>query len=480
MSGPKISVYRLSEKQRQNLRAQLNCLRRGVIYCEEIKKAADAMNGLSGRIQSLLSTFDVVNQRTGDCSGEIASLNELQSALPQECQSLRERVSSYMSYTPAFQAGKTTLTDAELSKKQEDLSALRSLRDSAAARQKGIEETLRPMEVKAKQGISAVENAIAADVSGVRSFFVDPSESAADSFAEDGFAEDGFAARKKAIEEQLRVLSLSGDCPPNLKGDVVSAGSALSRVTNKEQLAAFQAITIKPLLQKIEYVRTQALEQKRAFEHLQSRYMALCSVTGTHIEAFVQKTDETDETNETDGAVEKMRVKIAALEKQIVMQTEQEYIQDCVNEVMAEMGYDVIGNRSVTKRSGKKFKNELFSYGEGTAINVTYDPEGQIAIELGGIDRTDRIPTSEEAVALQDEMESFCSDFKDFEERLEAKGITVQSRVSMAPPIAEYATIINVSEYTITAAKPVKETAVKVRGTRSKAVTKRALQKEDD
>lgn len=456
MSGPKVSVYEMSARQRQNLRAQLNCLQQSIVCCEEIKKSVGYLNGINGQIQSLLSTFDLVNQRTEGCSGEITILTDLQNTVPQDCLSFMGQLSSC---APVLQADKITLTDAELEKKKEVLAKLRVLRNNAAARQKEIEEALRPMEVKAKQGVSEVENAIAEDVASVQSFFILPSES----------YEEKFKSDIKQLDEQLCVLSLESDCPADLKGEVLSATSALSRITSKEQLETFRSVTVKPLLHRIENARLRVQEQKIEFETLQSHYVALCSVAGVQAEVFAA---------EENDALEKIRNKVAALEKQVIMQTEQEYISDCVNEVMSEMGYDVIGNRSVTKRSGKRFKNELYSYGEGTAINVTYDSDGQIAMELGGIDRADRIPTSEETDVLREDMRSFCSDFKDFEERLKAKGVVIKSRVSLAPPTAEYATIINVSDYNITATAPVREITVK--GTRSKSAAKRTLRREDN
>jgi hypothetical protein len=454
MSGRKVSVYEMSAQQRQNLRAQLNCLRQSVICREEIKKSVDCLNGLQEPLQSLLSIFDLINRRTKDCSGEIAVLHDLRDLLLQESRSFMEQLPPYAANLPA---DRLTLTEDALDKKKEMLAKLQSLRNSAVARRKSVEETLKPLEEKAQRGVSKVNSALAEDIAGVQSFFIPPAES----------AEEKFAAEKKSLAERLRILSLSDDCPAGLKGEVVSVTAALSRVASKEQLGNFKAVTIQPLLQKIENARKQALEEKSELESLQSRYSALCSVIGLQPEVF----------SPAEGAAAKIRDKIAILEKQVVRQTEQEYISDRVNEVMSEMGYDVIGSRSVTKRSGKRFRNELFSYGDGAAINVTYDSDGQIAMELGGIDGTDRVPTAEEAAVLREDMESFCSDFKDFEERLKAKGIMVKSRISMAPPTAEYATIINVSDYTVTAANPIKEIAV--RGTRVKTAAKRALRRED-
>lgn len=453
MSGPKVSVYEMSAQQRQNLRAQLSCLQQSFVCCEGIKRSVKCLNGINGRIQSLLSTFELVNQRT-DCSSEISILTDYQGVLPQDCQSFLGQLAEI----PVFQVDKFTLSEAELARRKDTLAKLRALRNRATAKHKEIEAVLSPMAEKAKQGIVNVENVIADDVAGVQSFFVMSSET----------EDEQFELDKKKVEEQLRVLTLDAGCPGELKSEILSAYAAISRINSKDQLKTFQAVTIRPLQNRIEFDIAKKQEEKSEYTELRTRLVALCSVAEVE-----QKKLPPD-----DGNLERLKKSVAELEKQIVAQTEQAYISDCVNEVMSEMGYDIIGNRSVVKRSGKRFRNELFSYGDGTAINVTYDSEGQIAMELGGIDRTDRIPTAEEADVLQEDMESFCSDFKDFENRLKAKGVMIKSRVSMAPPSAEHATIINLTDYTITVTTPVQEIAVSEKHT--KATAKRAMQKEDN
>ena len=135
------------------------------------------------------------------------------------------------------------------------------------------------------------------------------------------------------------------------------------------------------------------------------------------------------------------------LEELVNQQREQSYISDCVDEVMTDMGYSVLGSREVTKRNGKHFRNELFTYGEGTAVNVTYSPNGRIAMELGGLDSTDRTPTVSESAVLCSEMKQFCTDFKEIEKRLLAKGVMVANRISLLPPTEAHAMIINTADY---------------------------------
>ena len=50
-------------------------------------------------------------------------------------------------------------------------------------------------------------------------------------------------------------------------------------------------------------------------------------------------------------------------------------------------------------------------------MNITYSPEGQISMELGGLAREDRLPTDDEATALAQDMESFCHEFSEFERK---------------------------------------------------------------
>lgn len=455
MSGPKVSIYEMSGWQRHNLRAQLNCMQQGLACCEEINKVVSYLSGIGGQIQTLLSTFDIINQRTKDCSEEICNLTDIQDAIAQDCSACKNELLQSKSF---LQAEKIVLSDAELAKKKDILAKLKELRSKVVSQQKGIEESLQALDAKAKQGVIAEESAIAEDIASVQSFFISPTET----------EDTKFETEKKKLEEQIRVITLSNDCPTNMKGEVLSTVSSLSRITTKERLDTFYAVTIQPLLRKIEVAHKRVREQESEFNGLLVHYTSLCSIAGVQPEIL---------TLEGNG-LEALKNRVAALEKQVVIQTEQEYISDCVNEVMAEMGYDIIGFRSVKKRSGKRFRNELFTYGEGTAINVTYDDNGQIAMELGGIDRTDRVPTSNESNVLCKDMESFCSDFMKFEERLKAKGVEIKSRVSMAPPTEEYASIINVSDYNVTATKPVREMAVKE--VHSKDIAKQALRMEDN
>ena len=152
-------------------------------------------------------------------------------------------------------------------------------------------------------------------------------------------------------------------------------------------------------------------------------------------------------------AIPKLKALIHQEEEQALAEAQKAYVEQAVGEVMQEMGYDVLGMRDVTKRSGKHFVSRLFSYGEDTAINVTYADDGQISMELGKTDLGDRIPTDTETNYLENQMLHFCDKFKDMEKRLADKGVLVGKRIALSPPTADYAQIINTQDYKIIASE---------------------------
>ena len=207
-----------------------------------------------------------------------------------------------------------------------------------------------------------------------------------------------------------------------------------------EQAKNFAAITVMPLLTDCQ---KEIVAYERNFEvYSQTRacYEALC------LSAEV----EPKETRCCQAGLEMLQKEIERLQQQLAEDDERAYISQSIDEVMAEMGYDVIGQRQVHKKNGRHFTNELYSYEDGTAVNVTYADDGKITMELGGLDTDDRLPDAAEAKQLCESMEAFCDDFSEIEKRLEAKGVVLKSRLVQLPPSEDYAQIINVSDYQTT------------------------------
>lgn len=247
--------------------------------------------------------------------------------------------------------------------------------------------------------------------------------------------------KAKICAELTKVL----DAQPKISDDLFARGeqakSALEKLQDEEHLKNFAAITVMPLLADCQ---KEIVTYERIFEvYSQTRacYEALC------LSAEV----EPKETRCSQAGLEMLQKEIERLQQQLAEDDERAYISQSIDEVMAEMGYDVIGQRQVHKKNGRHFTNELYAYEDGTAVNVTYADDGKITMELGGLDTDDRLPDAAEAKQLCESMESFCDDFSEIEKRLEAKGVVLKSRLALLPPSEDYAQIINVSDYQTTA-----------------------------
>lgn len=77
---------------------------------------------------------------------------------------------------------------------------------------------------------------------------------------------------------------------------------------------------------------------------------------------------------------------------------------------------------------------------------------GQIVMELCGLDEVDRTPEFAESEQLCRDMENFCEDFSEIERRLAEKGVVLRSRIQKLPPNVEYAQILNVNDYELSGA----------------------------
>ena len=226
------------------------------------------------------------------------------------------------------------------------------------------------------------------------------------------------------------------DLSVQLIEEIDRAIACLQNISGADYLKSFQAVTINPLKRKCAAFVEEQTQLRGEYSELMPLYETLCEQTGTAPERFTA----------TQTSIQRLKEEIERIRDLGMAAEEQAYISQCVDEAMAELGYEIIGDRVVTKRSGKKFRNELYRFDEGTAVNVTYASDGKITMELGCMDTTDRTPTAAEADRMKADMEQFCGEYHKLEKMLAAKGI-ISQHISLLPPSEEYAMVINTSDY---------------------------------
>lgn len=265
-----------------------------------------------------------------------------------------------------------------------------------------------------------------------------------------GFEHSFIEVKSKAVSEleamqaqsieQLSVMLGNTELNPEYRARLSEAIKAVQSTNDIGIMKTFSTVTVSPLLKECNTYLKACEEQKPLFDDLYAEYRALCEIYYLVPQHYYY----------SDVSIQALEQEIQRISYMGAQEDEQAYISDCLDEVMTEMGYDVLGSREVTKKNGTHFRNELYHYGDGTAVNVTYSSDGRIAMEIGGIDHADRVPNAKETHTLCEAMEEFCDSFQEVEERLREKGVVVADRISMLPASAAYAQIINVSEYDLT------------------------------
>jgi hypothetical protein len=232
---------------------------------------------------------------------------------------------------------------------------------------------------------------------------------------------------------QLEMLANNSRLSAALLEKVAQTKINFEKISDSTYKKNFAALNIAPLVKEC----SEYLKISEEIAALEFDYKILCEMAGETAMPFEISAEN----------ILKMKTEINHLREKIAADDEKNYINKCLDEVMAEMGYNVIGSREVTKKSGKHFKSEIFTYNDGTAVNVTASDDGKIVMELCGLDEVDRTPNFSESEQLCQDMENFCKDFGEIEKRLAEKGVVLRQKIQRLPPNVEYAQIINVSDY---------------------------------
>ncbi len=477
MSGPKISVYDLSERERWVLVGQMQCEQQRLLCGVQIKQLLTGCSGMDKELDKVLAMLGALQRKFGGQEETIHGIQSIQQSTDLEIKRIR---SEFSRNNPRI-SPKYVISEKDLDQKKQELEKLIAIRNQAQALKKKLDKAVKAGKEAGKneqkkthqviadylnsddgekpgvlegRDLSILASSIAEDISGVFSFdtFDAPEE------------EHSFEDRKKAIRNELTEL-LKLNLSKELVNEIRNAISNLDSITQADRLSTFDSITVKKIFRDLEAYQLECERKEAEFKAALLRYQMLCDMADRTEEREILFADE----DALDEAITEM-------EKIVMKQKKQAYIADCVDEVMQDMGYDLIGHRQVRKKSGKQFKNELYKFAEGTAVNITYSPEGQISMELGGIAREDRIPTTEETDVLKQDMESFCGEFAEFERRMKEKGVIVGNRIALMPPTADYAAIINVSDYEMESGKEVTEMNVaqkRKKGTGARQVLRR-------
>lgn len=430
MSGPKSSRYTLTPEQRRILAEQRAIERRKSVASENIRRNNKRLLQIGSMFSSAKDVSSELLNRCGNDGGFVSKLLELENVI-----------------APIAPAIAKTNND--------DVNSLESTSKEVAASLVKAEKIASELSAISAKNEMALHDSLSADIdNGFSTSFADIQTASQTTISEG----------KSKIRIQLIEMKNNQNIPKELIDELNTTLSKIESIENETFLKNFSSVTVSPLLKRCKQYLNEYEACHEEFEKLYAEYIALCDL-------YFYVAQECPCCN---ASIEVLNAEIKRIKETVDADDEQAYISDCLDEVMEEMGYTVIGSREVTKKNGKHFRNELYTYGEGTVVNVTYSSDGRIAMELGGIDATDRLPDSHETAVLCESMENFCQDFKEIEKRLLAKGVVLADRISLLPPSAEYAQIINTTDYNMTEKAETLQTKKQRRAT----TKRKALRKE--
>ena len=405
MSGPKTSNYTVTLEQRRFLAEQRRLEQRKSVLLERIRRNKKRISHIGGMFSNEKQVSKELLSRNGNDGGFTKKILELE----------------------------TVIAPVEQMISKSDKNNVNSLESTS----KEVASIL----TKAEKIVAELSKISAKNEIELRdSLSVDIDKGFSTSFADiQTVSQTTISESKSKIRSQLIEMKNNQNLPRELIDEITATLSKIESIDNEAFLKNFSSVTVSPLLKRCKQYLNEYEACHEEFEKLYAEYIALCDL-------YFYVAQEFTCCNES---IEVLKSEIERIRTTADVDDEQAYISECLDEVMEEMGYSVIGSREVTKKNCKHFRNELYTYGEGTAVNVTYSSDGKIAMELGGIDTTDRLPDAQETSVLCESMECFCDDFKEIEKRLLAKGVILASRISMLPPSAEYAQIINTTDFQI-------------------------------
>jgi len=410
MSGPKTARYTLTKEQQENLAVQNKCDNNIVSGISLFRNAVAKVNSVKRKIKVWSNSGNEEN------FPEIAEVTKAVESLDEQIQKMKEEFGTVLSYRRKFSS---TPSKKALSEKEAILSQVNKLTKFSADIENDINAIKNTVERINDDILYNIEKALPA------------------AFNMNWNPESKEITLKKSLYQKLSSL-LKMELTEKLKQKVHTVSKKLEGIKSYEYLCNFNAVTVVPLIDECNsYIHMQS-EFGKEFDDLKNRYSSLCKLLEIHQDEFIFSTEGLND----------LKNEVAFLEAELLHMQEEQYIADSIDEVMMEMGYNLIGHKVTRKSNGKRFRDELYEFKEGTVINVRYDDDGKIAMELGGTDNVDRLPDEGEISGLCDNMADFCSKFTEFEKRLAEKGVICKERLLHLPPTAEYAQIINTTEYT--------------------------------
>lgn len=404
MSGPKVSVYDLTAEQRAIIAAELQRRMRELERRQELLTELHTYVPELERLSKTMAKLDLVSNEEAIHLGSTA----LRTGIAEVSASIQS-ITKFMSES------------AELEDNTKLAANIATIKNRIANVKVSVED------------ITARAASTAEKLQGVLS------SSISELFAQSGQVElkENSESMYEVQLSKLQSYATNKQLPESLHQKVINLLERRAMIPD-DALASFIAVEVQPVAKKCEEFLELWATYGSQYELLLQRYELLAKENGR---------EEVITVPFSQYAIDEIAKLIAIEEIEYQRQAEEAYIENSISSVMEELGYNIRGQREVTRRNGTHYSSSLFQYGQDSAVNVIFSDDGRITMEVGKIDHCDRIPESHESKSIIETMETFCADFEEIERRLAAKGVVLKNRIRLSPPTADFAQVINIDDF---------------------------------
>lgn len=239
--------------------------------------------------------------------------------------------------------------------------------------------------------------------------------------------------------DEIINLSTNEKLSASLKRSVLAVLDNLQSIKDIKQLKDYCLGVVGQIIYECENYLSEYEHRYERYEKLYEAYESLCLI-------LHRQPNMIDFSDEAIEYLENENNKLTCEAENLL---ERQYIATQFNEILKEMGYNLLGQKANSISKDVYYTNRLYSYENGNVASVTFSSSGQISIEIGSVDNVSRQPSKQEAIKQVKSMEKLCEDLPEIEERLAERGILLKQRIAMQPACEEVAQIFNGKDYNI-------------------------------
>ena len=219
---------------------------------------------------------------------------------------------------------------------------------------------------------------------------------------------------EKKAEKEIEELE-------NLEKEINRDSSILTRKIEKEEEIKLEIQDISERTIDINFSIKPNDERKEKYE----KYLIYAK------ECNLKKTKELKEFNN----LEDLQKEIDKLEEKYNKKAEEEYIEQSVNEVMKELGYDIISSDILSdyEESENIEHKAIYAFEDDTGIEVFSSDSGTLMMEVVNISEYTKEISEDDRNLAFEKMQKFCEKYPVIIEKLKEKGIELKNIEYMPP-----------------------------------------------